>query len=70
LTSLGIGHFINPSIHRGVLRQAQLVNRFNGFPVSLPTSHRSKRSLLFTVEKPLKRLFGLHLLQPLDKSTS
>ena len=24
--------FINPSIHRGVLRQAQSVNRFNGFP--------------------------------------
>jgi hypothetical protein len=34
--SLGIGQFINPSIHRGGLRQAQSINRFSGFPC-LPT---------------------------------
>jgi hypothetical protein len=36
--------------------------------VSTNQSHCSEPFRLFTVEKPLKRLVGLGLLQPLDKS--
>jgi hypothetical protein len=39
LKSLKFGHFINPSIHRGVLPPGQSVNRFQRFPGSLQTRH-------------------------------
>jgi hypothetical protein len=66
--NLGIGQFINPSIHRGVCGKPNRLTVSTVSRVSTHETHGSKPFLLFTVEKPLKRLLALCLLQPLDES--